>query len=46
MSNSYNIYRGYGNLSNTGHVFQNGDATILMQIQNNGNLILEGNKTW
>ena len=45
VTNGRNIYQSHGALANAGHVFQNGDATILMTLNNNGNLIFEGQIT-
>jgi hypothetical protein len=45
VTNGRNIYQSHGALANAGHVFQNGDATILMTLNNNGNLSVEGQIT-
>ncbi len=45
VTNGYSIYQSYGPYANAGHVFQNGDATELLEIQNNGNLVVGGQIT-
>ena len=42
VTNGNNTYQSYGAYANAGHLFQNGDATTLMTLRNNGNLDVGG----